>query len=160
MEVRRAHRPVVVGVDGSASAYRAVEWAAAEAARRGVGLRLVRAFSWTTADQPTGWAVEYRDQLLEVSRRQVERAARIAADTRPDVEADPQVEIGAPIEVLGAEARGAQLVVLGDRGLSELGGLVLGSVAVSLAARAACPVVVVRGDRALADGPVVVGIDG
>jgi nucleotide-binding universal stress UspA family protein len=106
MGVRRAHRPVVVGVDGSSSAYRAVEWAAAEAARRGVGLRLVRAFSWTTADQPTGWVVEYRDQLLEVSRRQVARAARIAADTRPDVEADPQVEIGAPIEVLGAEARG------------------------------------------------------
>jgi nucleotide-binding universal stress UspA family protein len=51
-------------------------------------------------------------------------------------------------------------VVLGDRGLSELGGLVLGSVAVSLAARSACPVVVVRGDRALADGPVVVGTDG
>jgi nucleotide-binding universal stress UspA family protein len=160
MEVRRAHRPVVVGVDGSASAYRAVEWAAEEAARRGVTLRLVRAFSWTTADQPTGWVERYRDQLLEVSRRQVARAARIAADTRPDVETDRQVAIGAPIEVLGSEARRAQLVVLGDRGLSELGGLVLGSVAVSLTARAACPVVVVRGDRARDDAPVVVGIDG
>jgi nucleotide-binding universal stress UspA family protein len=160
MEVRRASRPVVVGVDGSTSAYGAVAWAAAEAVRRGVALRLVRAFSWTTADQPTGWALEYRDQLLEVSRRQVARAARIAAESRPDVPVDTRVEIGAPIEVLGAEARRAQLLVLGDRGLGAVAGVVLGSVAVSLAARAACPVVVVRGDRTQAGGPVVVGIDG
>ncbi len=155
-----AVRPVVVGVDGSASAYRAVEWAAGEAHRRGVGLRLVRAFSWTTADHPTGWVARYRDQMLDVSRRQVAQAVRVAADARPDVEAESQVEIGAPIEVLSSEARRAQLLVLGDRGLGEVTGLVLGSVAVSLAARGACPVVVVRGERAGADGPVVVGVDG
>jgi len=155
-----AVRPVVVGVDGSVSAYRAVEWAAGEAHRRGVGLRLVRAFSWTTADHPTGWVARYRDEMLDVSRRQVARAVRIAADTRPDVEAESQVAIGAPIEVLSSEARRAQLLVLGDRGLGEVAGLVLGSVAVSLAARGACPVVVVRGERAGADGPVVVGVDG
>ncbi len=155
-----AVRPVVVGVDGSASAYRAVEWAAGEAHRRGVGLRLVRAFSWTTADHPTGWVARYRDEMLDVSRRQVARAVRVAADTRPDVEAESQVEIGAPIEVLSSEARRAQLLVLGDRGLGEVAGLVLGSVAVSLAASGACPVVVVRGERAGADGPVVVGVDG
>jgi nucleotide-binding universal stress UspA family protein len=155
-----AVRPVVVGVDGSASAYRAVEWAAAEAHRRGVGLRLVRAFSWTTADHPTGWVARYRDEMLDVSRRQVARAVRVAADTRSDVEAEFHVEIGAPIEVLSAEARRAQLLVLGDRGLGEVAGLVLGSVAVSLAARGACPVVVVRGERSGADGPVVVGVDG
>ncbi len=155
-----AVRPVVVGVDGSASAYRAVEWAAGEAHRRGVGLRLVRAFSWTTADHPTGWVARYRDEMLDVSRRQVARAVRVAADTRPHVEAESQVEIGAPIEVLSSEARRAQLLVLGDRGLGEVAGLVLGSVAVSLAARGACPVVVVRGERAGADGPVVVGVDG
>jgi len=155
-----AVRPVVVGVDGSTSAYRAVEWAAGEAHRRGVGLRLVRAFSWTTADHPTGWVARYRDEMLDVSRRQVARAVRVAADTRPDVEAESAVEIGAPIEVLSSEARRAQLLVLGDRGLGEVAGLVLGSVAVSLAARGACPVVVVRGERAGADGPVVVGVDG
>jgi nucleotide-binding universal stress UspA family protein len=155
-----AVRPVVVGVDGSASAYRAVEWAAGEAHRRGVGLRLVRAFSWTTADHPTGWVARYRDEMLDVSRRQVARAVRVAADTRPDVEVESQVELGAPIEVLSSEARRAQLLVLGDRGLGEVAGLVLGSVAVSLAARGPCPVEVVRGERAGADGPVVVGVDG
>ena len=69
------------------------------------------------------------------------------------------MEIGAPIEVLGSEARRAQLLVLGDRGLGGVAGLVLGSVAVALAARGACPVVIVRGETRNTDGPVVVGID-
>ena len=80
MDVGHAHRPVVVGVDGSASAYQAVEWAAVEAARRKVELRLVRAFSWTTSDHPTrqsGRVARYRDQLLDVARHQLARAARI-----------------------------------------------------------------------------------
>jgi len=163
MEVGQAHRPVVVGVDGSGSAYRAVEWATAEAARRGVALRLVSAFSWTTSDHPVrhdGRVAQYRDQLLEAARHRLSRAARIAEDTSPGIETAPQVEIGAPIEVLGSEARRAQLLVLGDRGLGGVTGLVLGSVAVALAARGACPVVIVRGETRNTDGPVVVGTDG
>jgi len=163
MEVGQAYRPVVVGVDGSGSAYRAVEWAAAEAARRGVALRLVSAFSWTTSDHPVrhdGRVAQYRDQLLEAARHGLSRAARIAEDTSPGIETAPQVEIGAPIEVLGSEARRAQLLVLGDRGLGGVTGLVLGSVAVALAARGACPVVIVRGETRNTDGPVVVGTDG
>ena len=165
MEVGRADRPVVVGVDGSGSAYRAVEWAAAEAARRGAELRLVRAFSWTTSERPIrdgGRVAQYRDELLKIARSQVARAARIAADVRPEVETTTQVAVGAPIEVLGSEARRAQLLVLGDRGLGGLAGLLLGSVAVGLAAHGACPVVIVRGERAGAgndESPVVVGID-
>jgi nucleotide-binding universal stress UspA family protein len=165
MEVGRAHRPVVVGVDGSGSAYRAVEWAAAEAVRRGAELRLVRAFSWTTSERPIrdgGRVAQYRDELLKIARGQVARAARIAADVRPEVETTTQVAIGAPIEVLGSEARRAQLLVLGDRGLGGLAGLLLGSVAVGLAAHGACPVVIVRGERGGAgneESPVVVGID-
>ena len=163
MEVGQAHRPVVVGVDGSGSGYRAVEWAAAEAVRRGVALRLVSAFSWTTSDHPTrqsGRVAQYRDQLLEAARHRLSRAARIAEDTGLGVATTQQVEIGAPIEVLGSEARRAQLLVLGDRGLGGVAGLVLGSVAVALAARGACPVVIVRGETRNTDGPVVVGIDG
>jgi hypothetical protein len=63
--------------------------------------------------------------------------------------------------VLGEEAHRAQLLVLGSRGLGGLSGLLLGSVAVGLAARAACPVVVVRGEErgGAGPGPVVVGVD-
>ena len=41
-------RTVVVGVDGSDEAVRAVRFGAAEAARRRVPLRLVHAFGWVT----------------------------------------------------------------------------------------------------------------
>ena len=126
-------------------------------------LRLVSAFSWTTSDHPTrqsGRVAQYRDQLLEAARHRLSRAARIAEDTGLGVETTQQVEIGAPIEVLGSEARRARLLVLGDRGLGGVAGLVLGSVAVALAARGACPVVIVRGGTGNTDGPVVVGIDG
>lgn len=167
MDIRQAHWPLVVGVDGSASAYRAVQWSAAEAARRGVPLRLVRAFSWTTSElRGNDQAEQYRDRLLTTARDQVARAARIAAETRSDVETTTQVAVGTPIEVLATEARRAQLLVLGDRGLGGLTGLVLGSVAIGVAAHAACPVVIVRGDQVPGGGdggprgPVVVGIDG
>jgi nucleotide-binding universal stress UspA family protein len=56
-------------------------------------------------------------------------------------------------------ARQAPLVVLGDRGLGGFSGLIVGSVAVQVAAHAACPVLVARGSAHL-DGPVVVGVDG
>ena len=80
----------------------------------------------------------------------------------PGVQVMPEVLVGFPIGVLAEESRRAQLLVLGSRGLGGLTGLLLGSVAVGLAAQAACPVVVVRGeDRETGAGrPVVVGVDG
>ncbi|HXT46213.1 MAG TPA: universal stress protein [Pseudonocardiaceae bacterium] len=46
MQAQQTRRAVVVGVDGSQSALTAVRWAAREASRRRLPLRLVHAFSW------------------------------------------------------------------------------------------------------------------
>ena len=79
----------------------------------------------------------------------------------PDVSVERELVVGYPIAVLVAESRRADLVVLGDRGLSRVGDLLLGSVAVALACHGACPVAVVRGGgQAPASAPVVVGLDG
>jgi len=55
------------------------------------------------------------------------------------------------------------LLVLGDRGLSRIEGLLVGSTAAAMAAHAACPVVVVRGaeldEESSRTWPVVVGVD-
>ncbi|MGH4006689.1 MAG: universal stress protein [Pseudonocardiaceae bacterium] len=159
-------RPVVVaGVDGSESALAAVRWAAREAARRRLPLRLVHAFDWPNIRHigDPGLGVDYHEVLLRVAREQVSAAAGAAAAAAPGVEVEQQVEVGFPIPVLEAESRHAQLLVLGNRGLGGVTSLLVGSVAVALAAHAACPVVVVRGAELVAASaqlPVLVGVDG
>lgn len=156
---------VVVGVDGSVMAMRAVRWGAAEAARRGLSVRLVAAVGGDAAPVAHPELVtRYRDILVEKARAAVAGAAATVGREAPGVEVETQLVTGHPVAVLRAEADRAQLVAIGDRGLSRVEGLLAGSVSVALATHAACPVVVVRGpDRdpsETASLPVVVGVDG
>jgi nucleotide-binding universal stress UspA family protein len=157
-------QPVLVGVDGSASALDAVRWGATEARRRRVPLRLVTTFAYGP-DQVVAMPAlgdQVRDELVAVARRHLVAAAEIAERTAPGVEVTRDVLNGYPIGVLVDVAGQAQLLVLGSRGLGGLTGLLLGSVAVGTAAGAPCPVVVVRGASGAeaAARPVVVGVDG
>jgi nucleotide-binding universal stress UspA family protein len=156
-------RTVVVGIDGSESALRAVRWAAAEAARRRVPLRVVTAFEWTQ-DHAVGQlklGSSYRDIMLGQARRHLSEAVSVAEHAADGLEVERQLIVGFPIPVLTAESRLAQLVVIGDRGLGGVAGLLLGSVATALAAHADSPLVVVHGDEVPdLSGPIVVGIDG
>jgi nucleotide-binding universal stress UspA family protein len=152
--------PVVVGVDGSPSSLTAVEVAAREAALRGVGLRLVHAFGWPAAQVPTGtpWNPTGSGlrELIDGTLTEAERRARRAA---PGIEVSRDVVVGEPVTVLEIESRTAPLVVVGSRGLSRFGSLLLGSTAGHLAAHATCPVLVVRG-RTHPAGPVLLAVDG
>ena len=159
-------RTVVVGVDGSDCALQAVRWAAMEAARRNLPLRLVAVHSWPKGGLvgDPGLGVDPRAVLREVVLGQLRTAAETATGAAPGLAVE-QVEVtGYPAPVLAAESQAAELVVLGDRGLGGFTGLLIGSVAVALAGQAACPVVVVRGaepDYAVPlPDPVVVGVDG
>ncbi len=158
--------PVVVGVDGSECALTAVRWAAAEAMRRRLPLRLVAAHTWPVGGLvgDPGLGVDPRAVLRDAVLDRLGAAATAAAAVAPGL-AMERVELeGDPAAVLVAESATAALVVLGDRGLGGFTGLLLGAVAVALSARAACPVVVVRGsatDPAVPrPEPVVVGVDG
>jgi nucleotide-binding universal stress UspA family protein len=157
-----ANLPVVVGVDGSSSALDAVRWAAGEAGRRRTTLQLISAFGWLETNHlgDHGLGGRYREALLRRTRAEVSAAAEAAAEAAPGVEVSERVVDGFPVPLLVAASRRAQLVVLGDRGLGGFTSLLVGSVAIGLAARAECPVVVVRGERSSDAGPVVVGIDG
>jgi len=149
-------RAVVAGVDGSESALRAARWAAREAQRRHAPLRLVAAVGQATAMQlGDPWMTAGLREMLHRQAREYLAAAAWVVDAMPEQD----VLDGSAIHCLEKESRSAQLVVIGGRGLGGIGGLLVGSVAVALAAHGACPVVVDRG-RAGADGPVVVGIDG
>jgi nucleotide-binding universal stress UspA family protein len=166
MSIDVGRRAITVGVDGSECALRAVRWGAAEAVRRDAPLRLVTAFGWLPerpTEHPT-FRLDYREMLRGRAEAQLVTARATAERVAPGIEIDGRVVVGSPYAVLAAEARDAQLLVVGSRGRGRLEGLVAGSVGVALAAGAPCPVVVVRGEERDPDEearlPVVVGVDG
>ena len=154
---------VVVGVDGSARATEAVRWAAVEAARRGVPVRLVCAVHDAADRVLRAELVQHYEKVVTRRAREVlTEALDVAGREVPGVEVESELATGHPVGVLREESERALLVVVGDRGLSRVAGLLAGSVSVALATHAACPVVVVRGPESSGrdDRPVVVGVDG
>ena len=167
---------VVVGYDGSASAGAAVDWAAAEAARRGSTLALVHSTDVTGVlvgpENVSSWlVVPYQDTVARrvlavphedaVARRVVEEGMARARKTTTEV-VDVS-EVGGAARVLTRASETADLLVVGSRGHGSFTGALLGSVAFAVTARASCPVVVVRGDTSRAPGPgwpVVAAVDG
>ncbi|NUW39471.1 universal stress protein [Nonomuraea rhodomycinica] len=140
---------IVVGVDGSEPATAAVEWAAADARRRGLGLRIVRVCERWPGDA----AKEYCAGVLRA-------AAGRARDVAPGVEVDTRMPAGEVTDLLVRESAEADSVVLGGRGLGGFAAMLLGSVGLAVAGHAAGPVVIVRGPAAVRHGEIVVGHDG
>nr|WSZ20204.1 universal stress protein [Streptomyces canus] len=139
--------PIVVGVDGSEAGLRAVDWAADEAALRGLPLRLVYASLW---ERYEGEALaEDLGRPSEQVRAEdiVAAAARRAARRRDDVKISTEVLPEEPEYTLVRESRGAALLVTGTRGRGGLAGALLGSVSLTVAGHAHCPMIVVRGDQ-------------
>ncbi|WP_327673615.1 universal stress protein [Kitasatospora sp. NBC_00458] len=153
--------PVLVGVDGSEASLAAVDVGVREARLRGCGLKVVHAFIWplmhvSLGPSPNGPAEgglrhQAEDVLADARRR--------ARELDPDLHVDTELVTGEPLGVLAGRSRGACLVVVGSRGLGRFSALLIGSVAVHLAAHAACPVLIVRG-RPEPEGDVLVAVDG
>jgi nucleotide-binding universal stress UspA family protein len=153
--------PVVVGVDGSACSLDAVSLAAREAVLRNRPLHVVYAFFWPFLGVPLGPSPLGPPDggLLNDTQRIVQEAVDRARQAEPSVAVTGAAITGAVAEVLIDQSRVAAVVVVGDRGLGGFTGLLVGSVAVQLAAHAACPVLVARG-RPNPTGDVLVGVDG
>ncbi|MEU5595160.1 universal stress protein [Streptomyces sp. NPDC020298] len=140
--------PVVVGVDGSGSSLTAVDWAVDEAARRGLGLRLVYASLWERYEGtvPAGGPERPSEQVM--AERIIAAAAERVRARDPDVKAITDILPQEAADALLHEGDNAFALVTGTRGRGGIKGLLLGSVGLTVAARAHCPVIVVRGDRA------------
>jgi nucleotide-binding universal stress UspA family protein len=126
-------------------------------------LRLVAAIGWPTTAPQFSYPLPGpgpREDLPHRARAHLAEAVEAARAAAPGAKPEGAVLDGYPIPKLVAESRSAQLVVIGDRGLGGVAGLLVGSVAFGLAAHGACPTVVVRGRADAAAGPVVVGVDG
>ncbi|MGW2650742.1 universal stress protein [Streptomyces sp. NPDC001393] len=139
--------PLVVGVDGSEPSLRAVDWAADEAALCGLPLRLVYASLWERYEG-TSLADDVAKPSEQVMAEDiVESAARRAHSRQPDVKVTTDVLPEEPEYALVRESRAAAAMVLGSRGRSTLAEALLGSVSVTVAGHAHCPVIVLRGSH-------------
>jgi nucleotide-binding universal stress UspA family protein len=185
-----ASPPVVVGVDGSADANRAIEYAAWEAGRRHRPLRLVHGFVPVPMFGPTPLVPYNIETPLRATRAMINDMARAASLRHPELALTTSVIAGSPAGVLVEESANACLMVVGSRGRGGFAGLLAGSVSAQVATHAQAPVVVLRppspgeqpaaGGRHAAgeepgaggqpvpggppsapgEGPVVVGVDG
>ena len=141
---------IVVGIDGSQGARRALEWAVAEAKLRDAHLIVVHAWLEPAAvavgSVITAGGVE--PELFE------ETAERTVADVVGAVDTtglpqgiETHVVAGAPARALIDAAKDADLVVVGSRGHGGFTGLLLGSVSQQVAHHATCPVVIIPSHR-------------
>ncbi|MCN9242218.1 universal stress protein [Streptomyces sp. RY43-2] len=139
--------PLVVGVDGSGFGLMAVDWAVDEAARHGLPLRLVHASLWERYEGATASSDPQPATEKDMAEKIVASAAERARRRDPAVRLSTDILPEEAVTALLREGSRAFALVTGTRGRSELTGLLLGSVSLAVAARAPCPVIVVRGDR-------------
>lgn len=131
---------IVVGFDGSTNAHRALE-EALDIASAETRITVVAA---AQAPAPRGEVLPAGAEGLEERERELEDARRHPAERGRDAEV--VVVPGAPADVLveEAESRGADLLVVGRRGLTGAERLVMGSVSVKVARTAHCSVLIAR----------------
>jgi nucleotide-binding universal stress UspA family protein len=145
-------KSVVVGVDGSKASIDAAKWAIDEAISRELPLRLVHVVprEQVRGTRPSDWEVECGDMALCQADGAVQGVGK-------PVEVETALLSGDLEQLLIDESQDAALVCLGvgkrERGSDEL----MGPTAAALAARAHCPVAIIRSDSGepLAEGGVI-----
>lgn len=142
---------IVVGVDGSPNGWNARDWAIEEAKLRGASLKVVCCFEdpMTTVGIGTAFtagapiAVDpdlVADAAKEVANEAVQRVGE-------QVQVQTLARCDRPGDVLSEESKGAALLVVGSRGHSAVGSILLGSVSNHVVHHSSCPVVVVPHPR-------------
>jgi nucleotide-binding universal stress UspA family protein len=154
---------IVCGVDHSPGARTAAAAASGLAERLGSRLLLVHAVPLPLPSRELGVAPPTSfvavDQMREAGVTLLEE---VAAELGGDPRVERQVQIGGAAEVIAAAAEdaGAELVVVGSRGLGSVSAVILGSVSLSLAARGPCPALIVPDSASPpGDGPIVCAVD-
>jgi nucleotide-binding universal stress UspA family protein len=131
---------IVVGVDGSECAERALQFAAHEASRWGALLHVVSAYE---IPPNAGWVTVPLEPFAEAARASVDSAVARVHELEPAVVTKGEPAHGFAGNVLVAASQGASLLVVGTRGRGEVRSLVLGSVSEHCVHHALCPVTIV-----------------
>ncbi len=145
MHTPRSSFRIVVGVVGCPSSAQALRWAARQAELTGGEVHAVITWhqppttGWETALDAVDWAGD--------ARRALDTAVTEALSPAVAERVQRHVVEGHPAKVLVDRSADADLLVVGSRGHGGFTGMLLGSVGLHALAHAACPVLVVHGDR-------------
>lgn len=156
---------VAVGVDGSATAERALGWAASEAARRGWPLHVIHALDMPLVMSVYAGPTRFppSEEITEQGQRILSRAEAHVRELEPELVVETVLALEDPAKALLKRTGPQDLLVTGSRGLGAARSALESSVSVRLAARAECPVVVVpESEASVVTAPrrIVVGVDG
>lgn len=149
---------IVVGVDGSDESKRALRWAVEEAALRRADLKVVHAYEYKP---PMHASTSMEGMSVEQMRHHQEALQREAAEVEQHAEAFVEGVVSEvdregvkvqtlalqdrhPADALVEQSEGADMLVVGSRGLGGFAGLVVGSVSQQCLHHAKCPVTVFR----------------
>ena len=139
---------IVVGVDGSEGAARALDWASDLAQLKNDRLVVVTAWHVPAAAYGAPGFAPMVSPSLEQQAREAAEAVAADAVARAEKagvdEVESHVEEGNAAEILVRASQGADLVVVGSRGHGGFAGLILGSVSEQGMQHAHVPTLVVR----------------
>jgi nucleotide-binding universal stress UspA family protein len=147
-----SYSTVLVGTDGSASSFRAVERAAELAAATGARLLIASAYQPLSAREQERAASALREDAYQVvgahpAEDALKEASGVAIRGGADKDTiDTVAEQADPVDLLVdlITKRGIDLCVVGNRGLNSLAGRLLGSVPANISHRASCDVLIVH----------------
>ena len=134
--------PVLVGIDGSEIALRALDRALAEARARHAPVRLIGVYPMSVVGDP-GLEMRFREAVTQECESNLVAAVEHARTQDPEVEIDTVTAEGDAARCVLRAAEDCSLVVMGKRGRGGALRGRLGSVSAAVAAHSPVPVVVV-----------------
>lgn len=145
-------KTILVPFDGSSNANRAIDYGSDLATKYGAKLVLLHVIDYRFGRLPEElhqYAVSEhlngRDEVYAVVEKLLESAKlRVRNAGVEDVETDSSAGDPASVILDATKAADADLIVMGSRGLSELKGLLLGSVSDKVLHHAEVPILIVR----------------
>jgi nucleotide-binding universal stress UspA family protein len=147
---------IIVGIDGSDHSRHALEWAAREAAVRRTPLTVLAVqHPAATGYWGAGTAVPYAypydhdlaAQCLKMAQEETDSTLEKASPEFRPPSVTVKAVTGLPAEALLQAAEGADMLVVGSRGVGGFERLLLGSVSTQVVHHARCPVVVIPADN-------------
>jgi nucleotide-binding universal stress UspA family protein len=148
---------IIVGIDGSEGADRALRWAADEADRRGragqpTSVQALTAWTFDPVDEPESVAIRLPDPRQTAEETLAAAMAR-TRETQPTVAIAAEAVHGVTADVLVRASDDADLLVLGSHGHTRMYHAVLGSVTEACIRAATCPVLVIPMARTASHRP-------